>query len=298
VGGIPAFKLERDIVFRRVEILRQRGVEFRLGVTVGREVKLEALQAEFDAVFLGFGAQQARPLDVPGADLPGVWMALPFIVQHNTDVPLDIAPEPLQGRRIVVLGGGDTAMDCLRISVRRGVAEAHCVYRRDAANMAASRREYENAIEEGARFTFQATPVEVLRGADGRAAGVLCQRVELGPPDATGRRRPIPQPRTEFEIAADLVVAAFGFEAVPFPANSELGRIKTTPWGSVIVDKNQMTNLPGVFACGDLVRGPSLVVQAVRDARKAAAAIHRYLIARRLSEGSLDATDHVIPEAF
>ena len=154
VNGIPAFKLEKTIVGRRMELLQERGVQFRLGVRVGRDLSLSELLAEQDAVFLGFGALQAKALDVPGADLKGVYQGLPFLIQKNVPGALDIPPIDVQGRRVIVLGGGDTAMDCLRTAIRCGAAEAVCLYRRDFANMPGSRKEYQSALEEGARFSF------------------------------------------------------------------------------------------------------------------------------------------------
>jgi glutamate synthase (NADPH/NADH) small chain len=187
---------------------------------------------------------------------------------------------------VAVLGGGDTAMDCLRTALRSGALEAVCLYRRDLANMPGSRKEYANALEEGARFQFLTNPVALIGDASGRVAAVRCVRMELGAPDASGRRSPRAVPGSEFEIAADLVIGAYGFDPVPFPADSDLAQVVTDKWGGFKIDQNQMTNLPGVFAGGDSVRGPSLVVHAVRDARKAALGIHQYLGANHRSAGS------------
>ncbi len=281
VNGIPAFKLEKHIVERRIEMLAHMGVEFRLGVRVGWDVSLEGLRNKFDAVFLGVGAQKPKALDMPGAELTGVIDALPFLIQKNVDSPL-MAGEPIKvaGRRVVVVGGGDTAMDCLRTALRSGAREAVCVYRRDLANMPGSKKEYANALEEGARFEFLTNPIAVLGAADGRVTGVRCVRMELGAPDASGRRSPKAVAGSEFDVPADLVLVAYGFDPVPFPAESDFAKVVTDKWGGFKIDANQMTTLPGVFAGGDSVRGPSLVVHAVRDARKAAQGIHRYLSER------------------
>jgi glutamate synthase (NADPH/NADH) small chain len=281
VNGIPAFKLEKHIVERRIEMLAHMGVEFRLGVRVGWDVSLEGLRNKFDAVFLGVGAQKPKALDMPGAELTGVIDALPFLIQKNVDSPL-MAGEPIEvaGRRVVVVGGGDTAMDCLRTALRSGAREAVCVYRRDLANMPGSKKEYANALEEGARFEFLTNPIAVLGDADGRVTGVRCVRMELGAPDASGRRSPKAVVGSEFDVPADLVLVAYGFDPVPFPAESDFAKVVTDKWGGFKIDANQMTTLPGVFAGGDSVRGPSLVVHAVRDARKAAQGIHRYLSER------------------
>ncbi len=278
VNGIPAFKLEKHLVARRIELLRRRGVEFRLGVRVGWDVTLRELLHDYSAVFLACGAQRPKPLDLPGANLAGVVDALPFLIQKNVrPPPAHLEAVAVEGRRVAVLGGGDTAMDCLRTALRSGAREAVCLYRRDFANMPGSRKEYANALEEGARFEFLANPVEIRADAAGAVAGVRCVRMELGAPDASGRRQPRPVPGTEFEVPADLLIVAYGFDPVPFPAGSEFAQIRTEKWGGLAVDENQMTSWPGIFAGGDSVRGPSLVVHAVRDARRAAQGIHRYL---------------------
>jgi len=278
VNGIPAFKLEKHIVQRRIDLLVRRGVEFRLGVRVGWDMSLSDLRRGCNAVFLGVGAQKPKPLDIPGTELKGIVEALPFLTEKNVDSPL-VAGEPVAvtGRRVAVLGGGDTAMDCLRTALRCGAREAVCLYRRDLANMPGSRKEYANALEEGAQFRFLTNPVSLVGDSAGHVVAVRCVRMELGAPDASGRRSPRPVPGSEFDVPADLVLVAYGFDPVPFPADSDLAQVATDKWGGFKVDENQMTSVPGVFAGGDSVRGPSLVVHAVRDARKAAQGIHRYL---------------------
>jgi glutamate synthase (NADPH) small chain len=277
LNGIPAFKLEKTVVQRRLSILEQRGVKFRFGVMVGSDVDLHDLLDDFDAVFLGVGAQMARPLDIPGAELTGVHQALPFLVQKNSPMALELPAIPVEGKRVVVLGGGDTAMDCLRTAVRSGAAEAVCLYRRDLANMPGSRKEYFNAMEESAQFLFLTNPVALESDGQGRVAGVRCVQMELGEPDASGRRKPRAVPGSDFCIKADLVLVAYGFDPVQFPPGSDLATVAVNDWGTIKVDEHQMTNVPGVFAGGDVSRGASLVVHAVRDGRKAALGIHRYL---------------------
>lgn len=282
VNGIPAFKLEKSIVARRVDLLAKRGVEFRLGVRVGWDISLEALQSSYDAVFLGVGAQQTKKLDVPGAQFTGVVQALSFLVQKNVEPWLGPGdPVDVTGKRVVVLGGGDTAMDCLRTAVRSGALSATCLYRRDLANMPGSRKEYANALEEGAQFQFLVNPVELIGNEAGAVTGARCVRMELGEPDSSGRRKPRPVPNSEFLAAADMVLIAYGFDPMPFPAESDFRRVATNDWGGIVIDQNQMTSVPGVFAGGDSTRGPSLVVHAVRDARKAAVGIDRYITARK-----------------
>jgi glutamate synthase (NADPH/NADH) small chain len=285
VNGIPAFKLEKHLVERRIDLLVKRGVKFKLGVRVGWDVSLAFLRSEFDAVFLAVGAQQPKALDVPGGARPGVHAALPFLIQKNVKSPLINLPLiDVRGKSVAVLGGGDTAMDCLRTSLRSGAGEAVCLYRRDLVNMPGSRKEYANALEEGARFEFLTNPVEIDGEESGDGAGavkeVRCVRMELGGADASGRRKPRAVPGSEFSVKADIILVAYGFDPVPFPKDSDFAVLKTDDWGGLTIDRNQMTSEAGVFSGGDSVRGPSLVVHAVRDARKAAQGIHRYLHAR------------------
>jgi len=278
VNGIPAFKLEKHLVERRIELLVRRGVKFELGVKVGWDISLSHLRRQFDAVFLAVGAQKPKALDIPGGQMAGVVDALPFLIQKNVTSPLVELPKvDVTGKRVAVLGGGDTAMDCLRTALRCGAREAACLYRRDLANMPGSRKEYINALEEGARFEFLTNPVELIAGPDGGVAAVRCVRMELGAADASGRRKPRPVPGSEFTVAADLVLVAYGFDSVPFPAGSDFASLAVEEWGTFKVDRSQMTSEPGVFAGGDDVRGPSLVVHAVRDGRRAAQGIDRYL---------------------
>ncbi len=277
VNGIPAFKLDKAVVARRFALLEDRGVKIRLGVRVGWDLSLFDLQQQFDAVFLAFGAQQAKPLDVPGADLRGVFQALPFLIGTNLPAQTEHPPVAVEGKRVAVLGGGDTAMDCLRSALRAGAREAVCLYRRDLANMPGSRREYANALEEGARFQFLTSPVALEGTAAGDVAQVRCVRMELGAADARGRRQPRAVAGSDFRVDADVVLVAYGFDPAPFPPASDFRRLAVNDWGGIEVDADQMTSIPGVFAGGDSARGPSLVVHAVRDGRRAAAGIGRYL---------------------
>jgi glutamate synthase (NADPH) small chain len=276
VNGIPSFKLEKRIVQRRFDLLRRRGVAVRCGVTIGRDIPLSILREKFDAIYLAIGAQKPKELEIPCADLGGVFHALPFLIQKNIgtsdDVPIDV-----RGKRVAVLGGGDTAMDCLRTAIRCGAHETICIYRRDLENMPGSRREYLNAVEEGARFMFLTNAGSLSANADGEVCEARCVRMELGEPDAKGRRKPRPIPGSEFNLPIDVVLIAYGFDPVPIFAAGNSDKIEVNKLGGVIVNENQMTSVAGVFAGGDLVRGPDLVVRAVRDSRKAAAGIHKYL---------------------
>ena len=274
---IPEFKLNRALVERRIEMLKSRGVDFQLGIRVGRDLSLHGLQEQFDAVFLALDAQKAKPINISGADLSGVVQALPFLIGADMQWPSRDLPFTVKGKRVVVLGGGDTAMDCLRLALRGGAREALCLYRRDLANMPGSRAEYADALEEGARFQFLTNPFALEGTPAGAVARVRCVRMELGAPDAGGRRLPSPVAGSDFSVPADLVLVAYGFDPVPVPPDSDFCRLEVNPQGGIVVDANQMTSIPGVFAGGDSARGPSFVVNAVRDGRRAAAAIGRFL---------------------
>lgn len=279
VNNVPAFKLDKSILQRRLDLLKQRGVVFRLGIKLWQDVPLSQLRADFDAVFLGWDSRRARPLNVPGANLKGVVQAVPFLLQKTTPLPLDLPKIDITGQRVVVIGAGDTAMDCLRAAVRYGASEVICVYRRDEPDMPCGRQEYKNAVEEGARFVFCALPVEVLGGQNGQLAGLRLVRTEVGLPD-DGRRPYLIERGTEFDLETDWVIPALGFDPLPCPQTDARETPATNDRGGIIVGSDQMTSIPGVFAGGDLVRGPSLMLHAVRDARKAAQQIDVYLSAK------------------
>ena len=217
--GIPGFKLEKEVVQRRRAIFEGMGIEFRLGVEIGRDASFESLLAEYDAVFLGMGTYKFVEGGFPGENLPGVTAALPYLVA-NANRQLGFERDPadfidLAGKRVVVLGGGDTAMDCNRTAIRQGAASVTCAYRRDERNMPGSRTEVGNAKDEGVQFLWNRQPLEIVAGADGRACGVKMVSTELGPPDAKGRRQPQPIPGSEEVVPADAVVIAFGFRPNP-----------------------------------------------------------------------------------
>jgi glutamate synthase (NADPH/NADH) small chain len=283
--GIPPFKLEKDVVEKRREIMEGMGVEFRLNVDVGRDIAFEDLAREFDAVFLGMGTYKYVKGGFAGEELPGVYEALPYLISNiNRELGLAIPPPgfiDMRGKQVVVLGGGDTGMDCNRTAVRQGAASVACTYRRDEANMPGSRRDYKNSREEGVTFLFNRQPVEIV-GAD-RVEGVKLVETRLGPPGPRGRRVPEVVPGTEETIAADAVIIAFGFLPSP-PDWFEAHRIGVAANGRVRVSgaaplRFQTTN-PKVFAGGDMVRGSDLVVTAVFEGREAAASILRYLEVR------------------
>jgi glutamate synthase (NADPH/NADH) small chain len=274
VNGIPGFKLEKPVVTRRIEFLKRRRVRFELRKKVGRDISFAELREKFDALFLGVGAQKAKFAEIPGENLPGAHAAIPFLIQYNAPGTFEGERIDVRGKRVAVLGGGDTAMDCLRTSIRAGAARVTCIYRRDLANMPGSRKEYYNAIEEGAVFEFLTNPVSIE--GETCVTGLRCVRMGLGEADAQGRRKPMPISGSEFIIAADVVLVAFGFDPEPAP-KFEGANLTTDRWGAFAVERSQMTSIPGVFAGGDSSRGASLVVHAVRDGRVAARGIHEYL---------------------
>ena len=276
--GIPPFKLEKEVVLRRREIMEGMGIGFRLRTEIGTDVPFGSLLDEYDAVFLGMGAYTAMRGGFPGEDLPGVHEALPYLIA-NVNRRMDRSDDPpgftdLGGRRVVVLGGGDTAMDCNRTAVRQQAVSVTCVYRRDEENMPGSRREVSNAKEEGVVFVFNRQPTEIV--GDGAVEGVKLVTTKLGAPDSRGRKRAEPVPGTEEIMPADDVIIAFGFRPSPASWFEEFD-IATESDGRVTASADtryrfQTTN-PKVFAGGDMVRGADLVVTAVFEGREAAKGI-------------------------
>jgi glutamate synthase (NADPH/NADH) small chain len=278
--GIPPFKLEKSVIQRRRAWLEAMGVEFRLGVAIGEDLGFDTLLTEFDAIFLGLGTYRPVSGNLPGETLPGVLQALPYLVSNTRhQLGLDAEAIDLRGKRVVVLGGGDTAMDCNRTAVRQGAASVTCVYRRDEANMPGSRREVTHAREEGVNFLWNRQPVAILGNEQG-LSGVQLIETELGPADARGRRSPQPILGTESFLEADAVILAFGFQASP-PDWLQTFGIHTDARGHVkTVGKTErlgQTSHPKVFAGGDMVRGSDLVVTAIFDGRQAAESILTYL---------------------
>lgn len=278
--GIPEFKMEKWVMQRRREVLEQMGVEFRLGVEVDH-AQMQTLMTEYDAVFMGMGTYTYMKGGFPGEDLPGVLEALPFLISNvkhclNLEKDGDVFTS-MEGQRVVVLGGGDTAMDCNRTSIRQSATSVTCAYRRDEANMPGSKREVTNAKEEGVQFLWNRQPVAIV--GDGKVEGVKLVTTELGAPDARGRRTPVVVEGSEEIIPADRVIIAFGFRPSPAPWFADIG-VTTDQGGRVIAKggkhKFQTANAK-VFAGGDMVRGSDLVVTAVFEGREAAEGILAYL---------------------
>jgi glutamate synthase (NADPH) small chain len=299
IYGIPGFKLEKDIVARRVQRLADGGVIFTLNFEVGRDATFTDLRAKHDALLIATGVYKARDLVVPGVGLGGVVAALDYLTASNRhglgDVVVDFENGKLNAKdkNIVVIGGGDTAMDCVRTAVRQGAKSVKCLYRRDKANMPGSLREVGHASEEGVDFVWLAAP-EALQG-EGHVTAVLAHKIRLGAADATGRAAPQVDQGSQFSVSADMVIQALGFEPENLPLMFDAPDLPVTRWGTVVVDaQTQMTAMDGVFAAGDIVRGASLVVWAIRDGRDAAAAMHDYLHAKLAAELIPAAAVHAI----
>ncbi len=285
IYGIPNFKLEKEIVRRREQLLRDSNVAFHLNCEVGRDVSMEELRRRHGAVLLATGVYKARDIQAPGVGLPGIADALDYLTTSNRHGLGDAVPAyesgtlNARGKNVVVIGGGDTAMDCVRTAVRQGAKSVKCLYRRDRANMPGSQREVKHAEEEGVEFVWLAAPQGFL-GKD-HVSHVRTVRIHLGMPDASGRQTPQEIPDSHANIAADLVLKALGFDPEDLPAALAAPDLGVTRWGTLDIDsRSMMTSLDGVFAAGDIVRGASLVVWAVRDGRDAAEQIHAYLVAR------------------
>ena len=280
--GIPSFKLEKDIMVNRRRVFSEMGVEFQLNTEVGKDISIDTLLADYDAVFLGVGTYKNMRAGLANEDANGVYDALPFLVSNTYRVMALTQPQPfidMQGKRVVVLGGGDTAMDCVRTSIRQGANNVICAYRRDEANMPGSKREVKNAREEGVNFMFNLQPLGIEVDSSGNVIGVKVVKTALGDADAAGRRRPEPVADSEHVLAADAVIMAFGFQphAMPWltPYDVELdqwGRIKAADTAFAFQTSN-----PKIFAGGDAVRGSDLVVTAIDEGRKAADGILDYL---------------------
>ncbi|MBB5712024.1 NAD(P)-dependent oxidoreductase [Sphingomonas xinjiangensis] len=286
--GIPGFKLEKDVVMRRVARLEEGGIVFHTSFEVGRDASLDALRSRHDAVLVATGVYKARAIKAPGVGARGVVEALDYLTASNRKSFGDAVPAfddgslNAQGKHVVVVGGGDTAMDCVRTAVRQGAASVKCLYRRDRANMPGSQREVANAEEEGVEFVWLSAP-EAFDGGD-TVTGVRASRMRLGAPDATGRRAPEVDPGGAMDLPADLVIKALGFEAEDLPKMFGAEALGVTRWGTLRTDgRTMMTSLDGVFAAGDIVRGASLVVWAIRDGRDVAAHMHAWMRARAAS---------------
>lgn len=282
IYGIPNFKLEKDVVERRVKRLAEGGIQFKLNVEI---TNLDQLRAKHDAVLIATGVYKPREIETPGSGLGHIVPALDYLIASNRKGLGDTVPDfdsgmlNADGKHVAVIGGGDTAMDCVRTAMRQGAKSVSCIYRRDRENMPGSLREVANAEEEGVVFEWLTLP----KGFLGRenVGGVRLARMRLGMPDASGRKSPEEMKGADFSLKADLVIKALGFDAEDLPKQFKAPDLSVSKWGTLRVKPSTlMTNLDGVFAGGDIVRGASLVVWAIRDGRDAAASIHAYLQAK------------------
>ena len=279
--GIPGFKLEKDIVMQRVKQLEDGGVDFVMNCNVGEDISFDAIRGKHDAVLIATGVYKTRDLRDPGADAAGIVRAIDYLTVSNKLSFGDDVPEfedgtfNAAGKRVVVIGGGDTAMDCVRTAIRQGATSVKCLYRRDRANMPGSQREVQNAEEEGVEFVWMAAPCGF---AGNPVSKMSIQKMRLGQPDASGRQSPEPIEGGIYEEGVDLVIKALGFEPEDLPKLWGVEALETTRWGTVKATFNtHATSLPGVYAVGDIVRGASLVVWAIRDGREAGAEIVKFL---------------------
>ena len=282
IYGIPNFKLEKHVVERRTKLLRDGGIKFQQNFEVGKNATLEQLRKKHDAILIATGVYKPREIDLPGNDLENIFPAMDFLTASNKKglgdkVELfDKGILNAEGKNVVVIGGGDTAMDCVRTSVRQKAKSVKCLYRRDKENMPGSSREVANAEEEGVEFVWLSSPKE-FKGKN-KIESLVVDQIQLGEPDETGRRKPEIKAGSEYEIKADMVIKALGFDPENLPHLFDSKELQVTKWGTIKTDFDTMeTNLKGVFAAGDIVRGASLVVWAIKDGRDAAAAMKKYL---------------------
>ncbi len=286
IYGIPNFKLEKFVVERRTKLLKDSGIKFVQNFEVGKDKTLEELKSEHDAVLIATGVYKAREIDIPGSNLGNIFPAMDFLTASNKKglgdkVKLfDNGTLNAEGKNVVVIGGGDTAMDCVRTAVRQKAKSVKCLYRRDKENMPGSAREVGNAEEEGVDFVWLTSPKSFI--GDKNVKEVEVNKMKLGEPDASGRRRPIPSADGEFRIKADLVIKSLGFDPENIPKLFNCENLAVSKWGTIKIDlKTMQTNIDGVFAAGDIVRGASLVVWAIRDGRDAAEQMEKYISSRR-----------------
>ena len=277
--GIPGFKLDKLVIERRVNLLKEAGAIFHQECEVGKDISFDELNDQFDAVFIGVGATQGRKASIVGADAKESYLAMEFLTAIQKKLFGESYDESInvKDKRVVVVGGGDTAMDCVRTSLREKARSVECLYRRDAENMPGSKKEYINAKEEGVDFEFYASPKEVLLDVQGNITGIKMIKTQLGEPDESGRQRVQEIEGSEFTVDADVVIFALGFDPVKYDFLADNG-IELDKWGGIIVNENYETSKAGIYAGGDCHRGADLVVTAALDGREAAKAIATKLL--------------------
>jgi glutamate synthase (NADPH) small chain len=282
IYGIPNFKLEKHVVERRTKLLKDGGIEFIHNFEVGKDASLDQLKKKHDAILIATGVYKPREINLPGSDLNNIFPAMEFLTASNKKglgdkVELfDKGTLNAENKDVVVIGGGDTAMDCVRTSIRQKAKSVKCLYRRDKKNMPGSAREVANAEEEGVEFVWLSTPKE-FKGKN-KIESLVVDQIKLGEPDDSGRRKPEVKEGSEFKIKADMVIKALGFDPENLPSLFDAQELQVTKWGTIQTDFDTMeTNLKGVFAAGDIIRGASLVVWAIKDGRDAASSIKTFL---------------------
>ena len=282
IYGIPNFKLEKFVVERRTKLLKDSGVNFVLNFEVGKDSTLKELKNKHDAILIATGVYKAREVELPGSSLDNIFPAMEFLTASNKKglgdrvEMFDNGTLNSEGKNIVIIGGGDTAMDCVRTSVRQKAKSVKCLYRRDKENMPGSAREVANAEEEGVEFIWLSNPKE-FKGKK-KIESLIVNKMKLGEPDNRGRRKPIIKENSEFKIEADIVIKALGFDPEELPKLFGEEKLQVTKWGTIKTDFDTMeTNIAGIFAAGDIIRGASLVVWAIKDGRDAAESIKKYL---------------------
>jgi glutamate synthase (NADPH/NADH) small chain len=277
--GIPGFKLDKSVVERRVNILKEAGAIFNQNVEVGKDIKFEKLLNSFDALFLGVGATEGRKANIEGEDAKGCYLAMEYLVNVQKRLFGEDVDEVISAKdkNVVVIGGGDTAMDCVRTALREKAKSVKCLYRRDEKSMPGSKKEYLNAKEEGVEFEFFASPKLVLNDDSGKVVGIKMVKTELGEVDKSGKRRLKEVPNSDFTLEADIVIFALGFNNVKYKFLEENG-IKLDKWGAIVVNENKETSREGVYAGGDCNRGADLVVTAVNDGKLASISIAKKLL--------------------
>ena len=294
IYGIPNFKLEKFVVERRTKLLKESGIKFVQNFDVGKDKSLYELKEKHDAILISTGVYKAREIEIPGHDLQNIFPAMEFLTASNRKglgdkvKIFDDGTLNAEGKNVVVIGGGDTAMDCVRTSIRQKAKSVKCLYRRDRENMPGSVREVSNAIEEGVEFIWLTSPKSFI--GDKKVSAVEVNRMKLGEPDSSGRRRPEIEVDSEYKIPADLVIKSLGFDPENIPKLFNAEELAISTWGTIKIDlKSMQTNLDGVFAAGDIVRGASLVVWAIRDGRDAAEQIEKYLQLKSNKDKSIEA---------
>ena len=289
IYGIPNFKLVKFVVERRIDLLKKSGIKFQHNTEIGRDLLFDDIRKKHDALLIATGVYKPRQVNLPGQDLKNIFSAMDFLTASNRKglgdkvENFDNGKLNAENKNIVVIGGGDTAMDCVRTAIRQNAKSVKCLYRRDKNNMPGSLREVNNAEEEGIEFLWQSNPKKFI--GDIKISSLIVEKMKLGKPDSSGRKKPEPIPNSDFEIKADIAIKALGFDPEDLPKLFNNQNLLISKWGTIKINlKSMETNLQGVFAAGDIVRGASLVVWAIRDGRDAAISIQKYLENKRLNK--------------